>query len=83
MMSGSPVLGALELAGKHTKLAAARGLQLSRRWRSVRTWRFVRSRTYVLHASAVKLLTTKFSTVVSGYRCTGFLVGVYSGMSVG
>ena len=46
MISGSPVLGALELAGKHTKLAAARGLQLSRRWRSVRTWQYVRSRAY-------------------------------------
>ena len=35
MMSGSPVLGALELVGKHTKLAAAGGLQLSQRWRLV------------------------------------------------
>jgi hypothetical protein len=35
MMSGSPVLGALEFSGKHTKLAAPRGLQLSQRWRLV------------------------------------------------
>ena len=31
MMSGSPILGALELTGKQTKLAAACALQLSQR----------------------------------------------------
>ena len=54
-MSGSPMLGALELASKHTKLAAACGLQLFQRRHLAGTCLYVRSRKhlmFMLHAAA-------------------------------
>jgi hypothetical protein len=65
--TGSPMLGALELAGKQTKLVAACGLQLSQRWRLVGTC--VRARKCALaHAFNLKLSMHAAAAVDSDAR---------------